>query len=50
MAVDAIQERGEIEQLVTRFDELEVENLLLAWHGGTIGRPRRAVNRQERLA
>ena len=32
MAVDAIQKRSEVDELVARIDELEVEEFLLARH------------------
>lgn len=46
VAVDAIEKRREIEQLVARFDELEIEQFLLAGHGGKFGLRRIAVNRE----
>jgi hypothetical protein len=47
VAVDAIQKRGEIDELVTRFDELEIEDFLLARHGWTFGAGGPGVNREE---
>ena len=44
VAVDAIEESGEIDHLVARLDELEVQQFLLAWHGGSFGVRSPAVN------
>ena len=47
VAVDAIEKRGQIEEFVACFDELEIEEILLARHGGKFGAGRAAVNGEE---
>ncbi len=36
VAVDAVEEGGQIDEPVASFDELEIEEILLARHGGKI--------------
>lgn len=47
VAVDAIEKRGEIDELVTHFDELEIEKILLARHGWKIGGHETLVNGED---
>ena len=36
MAIDSIEERGDIDQLVACVHEIEIEHVFLAWHVGKI--------------
>jgi hypothetical protein len=45
VAVDAIQERGEINQLVARLDELQVQEFLFARHAENVRGESPQVNR-----
>lgn len=47
VAVDAIEKRGQIEEFVACFDELEIEEILLARHEGTFVAGEAAVNGEE---
>lgn len=47
VAVDAVKKRSEIDELVTRFDELEIEDFLFARHGWRFGARWLRVNGEE---
>jgi len=47
MAVDAVEEGREIDELVACFDELEIEEIFFARHGGEFDGPRALVNGEE---
>jgi hypothetical protein len=47
VAVDAVEKRGEIQEFVARFDELEIEDFLLARHVGRFGARLPPVNGEE---
>lgn len=36
VALDAVEKRGQVDELVTRIDELEVEEVLFARHAGRV--------------
>lgn len=38
VTVDPVEERGEVDELVTRIDELEIKEFLLTRHGERLGR------------
>lgn len=46
VAIDAVEECGEVEEFRSGVDELEVKDFLLARHGGTVTAEEGLVNRE----